>query len=469
MFKISESQIFECEINQNDVKKMNEKVIKSKIQEYNPPLFLRTNKGKKYYPYIISIPSTDFTNAQKRIFSFFYKYKLENLIGFHPFTKDKSPPSFKDIDKDKKNCLAKFYQLFKNDIKYEIFDSYFNKYFLANSNLDDFPFILLVLESKLKNGITAPVLEKIIFIFNSFSWNEKYDWEKYFPEAKEHFYNDFIKPLFLGNTDNFKQLYLNIEEISKNVINKLFITYDFEVNHFKYYNDEKLLSSCLTTLGKKQLFYGLYYELLLDNGYYRGDFKYKKYLNKYFAEIVIDKYLKYENKTISWKKFDFAGEDKYGTYEGGGGCYRYKGYHVSSYSFRKTNQGKFLYLDHEVFNSLNYSTYYKTEKHFYLNENIINLSLYGIQSTFSFDDNNIIVTDGGDKPYIYNIKEDKINNDIIFDNFNEKCYEAIILENKLIVVSGHNMIGYYYQSDKEHYKIIHTYKPEFEGEKKILI
>ena len=107
MFKISESQIFECEINQNDVKKMNEKVIKSKIQEYNPPLFLRTNKGKKYYPYIISIPSTDFTNDQKRIFSFFYKYKLENLIGFHPFTKDKSPPSFKDIRQRQKKLFSK--------------------------------------------------------------------------------------------------------------------------------------------------------------------------------------------------------------------------------------------------------------------------------------------------------------------------------------------------------------------------
>ena len=136
---------------------------------------------------------------------------------------------------------------------------------------------------------------------------------------------------------------------------------------------------------------------------------------------------------MSWKKFDFAGEDKYGTYEGGGGFYFHKGYHVSSYSLRKTKRGQLIYYDYEVFSSKFYSSYYKTERHCYLNKTTIGLPLYGIQSTFSYDDNNIIVTDGEVKPYIYNILINKRNDDIIFEEFPDKCYDAIILENKLIV------------------------------------
>ena len=473
IFKISYIQVFECEINQSDIQKMHENITKGKIEEYNPPIFLRIIKGKKYYPYIISIPSTDFTNNQKRIISIYYKYKLGNLIGFHPFTKDKNPPLFNDIEKNKKNCFAKFYQLLKNDIESEIFDSYFNKFFSIDEykegdKLDDFPFLLSFFDFVFKNFIIAPVSEEIILLFKNFSWDKKYNWEEDFPELKKHFYKDYISPLFFGSTDNFKKLYYNIDDESKNVIDMLFITYDFEVDHYKYYNDESLLSSYLTTLEKKQEFYELYFEFLIVNGYYRRDFKYREYLREEFKKKVLHKYLQYESDTMSWRKFDFAGEDKYDIYEGGGGCYFYKGYHVSSYSFRKTKKDQLLYLDYEVFNS----KYYKPEKHFYLNKKIIHLPLDGIHSTFSFDDDNIIVTDGRSKPYIYNITKDKRNDDITFDIFCDRCYDAIMLENKLIVVSGYNMIGYYCQNDKNHnniYKIIHTYKPKFEGEGKILI
>ena len=137
LFKVSNSKIFECEINQNDIKKMHEKIAKGKATEYNPPVFLRTIKEKKYYPYIISIPPTDFNNDQKRIISFYYKYKLGDLMGFHPFTKDKRPPYCNDIEKDKKNCFAKFYQLFKNEINSEIFDSYFCDFFSVDEYKKD--------------------------------------------------------------------------------------------------------------------------------------------------------------------------------------------------------------------------------------------------------------------------------------------------------------------------------------------
>ena len=167
-------QIFECEINQNDINKIHEKVLKNKSKEYNLPIYLRKIKEKKYYPFIISIPSTDFTNDQKRIFSFLYEYKLGNLIGFYPFTKDKSPPHYDDMGNDKKICLAKLYQLFKDDIKPDIFISYFKKLFSFNDYKDgdtykDFPFLFSYLKSEFNNGIKTKVLDNIIKVFKKFS------------------------------------------------------------------------------------------------------------------------------------------------------------------------------------------------------------------------------------------------------------------------------------------------------------
>ena len=65
-------------------------------------------------------------------------------------------------------------------------------------------------------------------------------------------------------------------------------------------------------------------------------------------------------------------------------------------------------------------------------------------------------------------KENK-NEEIIFDKFYDKCYDAIILENKLIIVSGFNSFGYYCQSDKNNYKLIQSYKLEIKPENKVLI
>ena len=457
IFSIFDNNIFECEINQNDIQKMYNEMTKGKKTEYNPPLFLRI-KGKLYYSYIISIPPTDFTNNQKRILSFFYSYQLSNLLGFHPFTKNKNPPLYYNIGDNKKNCFAKFYQLYKTDITNDIFDTYFQKLFDVNEYINDnnyfnFPFLVIYLEFQLKNGIIEGQLEKIILSLKSFSWSKKYDWETCFPDVKKDFYNYIIKPLFLGENDNFKKIYSIFENESRKVLDKLFITYDFIINDFKYYNNENLLSSCLNTLKRKQDFYELYYELLLDNRKYRRDFKYKKYLGEEFKEKILNKYLLFEKENLSWKKFDFAGEDKYGTSEGGGGCYFRKEYHVSSYSYRKTKKGELLYIDYEIKHSYFLKTY-NIERHFYLNNNIINLPLYGISSTFSFDDDNIIVTNYEEKPYIYNLRKGNKNEEIIFDKFYDKCHDAIMLENKLIVVSGLNSFGYYCQNDKNNYKLI---------------
>ena len=471
IIKISYSQIFECEINQNDIQKMQENISKGKMKGYNLPIFLRTEKGKKYYPYMINIPKSDFTNDQKRIFSFLYAYHLEGLIGFHPFTKNKSPPFCQNIQKEKKNCFAKFYNLFKKEIDPEIFDSYFCDFYSVDQykddkKLDDFPFLLALLESELKYGTLTPLVDDIILSFKNFKWNIKYEFEDYFPKAEEHLYNDYIKPLYLGMSDNFKKIYSNLDIESKYVVDTLFITYDFQVENYKYYNDENLISSYLTTLEQKQEFYELYYELLAINERYKPDFKYKKYFREESINKLLKKYLQYESDTISWRKFDFAGEDQYGTYEGGGGCYLHKGYHVTSHSFRKTKKHQLIYTEYDCYRNIYHD--YVTKVYFYLNKKKTNLPLNNIWSTFSYDNDNIIVTDGSEKPYIYNIVKDKRNDDISFDKFSDKCYDAIRLENKLIVVSGYDMIGYYFENDINHYKIIHKYYPEKNYDKMLI-
>ena len=55
---------------------------------------------------------------------------------------------------------------------------------------------------------------------------------------------------------------------------------------------------------------------------------------------------------------------------------------------------------------------------------------------------------------------DKKNEEINFDEFKDKCFDAILLKNNLIVVSGYESFCYYNQYNKNKYKIIQTYKPE---------
>ena len=106
-------KIFECEINQNDIKTMHNMIISKKSKEYNPPIFIKLHKNR-YYPYIVSIPIEDFTNKEKRIISFTYKYKLGKLIGFHPFIKNKEPPLYEEIHiKTQRKFFAKFYKFFR--------------------------------------------------------------------------------------------------------------------------------------------------------------------------------------------------------------------------------------------------------------------------------------------------------------------------------------------------------------------
>ena len=96
-------------------------------------------------------------------------------------------------------------------------------------------FLLALLESELKYGTLTPIVDDIILAFKYFKWNIKYKFEDYFPKAEEHLYNDYIKPLYLGTSDSFKKIYSNLDVESKYVVDRLFITHDFQVDNYIYY------------------------------------------------------------------------------------------------------------------------------------------------------------------------------------------------------------------------------------------
>ena len=74
------------------------------------------------------------------------------------------------------------------------------------------------------------------------------------------------------------------------------------------------------------------------------DFKYKNYFSEEFNKKSIERYLRYVYQSMSFRNFDFAGEDKYDTYESGGGCYLCKGYHTSSFLKKKKKMGNYYIL-----------------------------------------------------------------------------------------------------------------------------
>lgn len=453
-----ESKIFECEITQKDIHGMFNNIKSGKSQEYNPPLFLKL-KNKNNYPYIVSIPVEDFTNNEQRIISFHYNYELGNLTGFHPFTK-KEPPQYYQMG-NIKGFFTNFYNLYKDCISTEILNSFFDRCYSGNlDHYEDLGFLNIYMAFKIKNGIKLEQLVNTIKIFKNFSWDKTYKWVKYNKDERTAFYENVIEPLYLESSENHKKLYSILDEENKYIVDKLFITYDFKKNYYKYYHDESLLSSYLTTLEKKQNFYELYYDLLIDEGIYMKNFKYKNYFTEEFKKKSVEKYLRYEYHDMSFRTFDFAGEDKYDTYESGGGSYFRKAYLSSSYSLRKTINGKLLYIEDEVLKNSFSASLYILKRHLYLDKEILNLDPSGIYSTFSYDEKNIIVTKGGKKPFIYNLQLNIMNNKINFDSFDDSCYDAIKLKNNLIVVSGCCSFGYYNQSEQNFYKLIQTYKPE---------
>ena len=73
---------------------------------------------------------------------------------------------------------------------------------------------------------------------------------------------------------------------------------------------------------------------------------------------------------------------------------------MTSRSFRKTKKLQLIYTEYNCYRHHIYHDYV-TNVYFYLNKEKTKLPLNSIWSTFSYDNNNIIVTDGSDKPYIY--------------------------------------------------------------------
>ena len=220
-------------------------------------------------------------------------------------------------------------------------NSNFNKYFSKDLDYyDDLYFLSTYIEFKIKNGREPEKFADVAKMFKNFSWKNK--------DAKKYFYEDVVEPLYLEISEEHKKIFSNLNDESKYIIGKLFITYDFQKNNYKYFNNENLISEHFTALEKKQDFYELYYDLLIDEGIYLKNYKYKNYFRDEFKKKSVEKYLRYEFKNITFRTFDFSGEDKYDTYESGGGCYFRKAYHSSSYSLRKTKNNELLYLEDEV-------------------------------------------------------------------------------------------------------------------------
>ena len=455
------AKIFECEINQKDVDNMHNKIISGKAESYIPDLYVK--KKKLYYPYIVSIKKDDITNNQKRIVSLNYEYKLDKLIGFHPFTKSKEPPEYFNI----RNCtigkfFSKFYYLYKEEVDINSINESMNHiYSEKNSYLDkydDLVFFTGFLDILKAQG-NYRKFNEIISKFETFKWGVHNSWTLYDPQENKNFYNYIVNPIFLEESKNDKLIYSNLDEKAKYVIDKLFITYDFKINDYKYYNDEELLSSKLNTLEKKQQFYELYYDLLIDFNIDKKDFKYKKYFGPSFHNKALEQYLRLEFNNLSYRKFDFATEERYDTYESS--CLIRKKYHSISFSLRKTKKGELLYVEDNIIENRIFGPYPKLIRHFYLNKKELMYDYPdGIKSTCSINDEQIIMTtSGGNKPFIFDLYENS-HAKVTFENFKEFCYDAILLNNSLIAVTGERIFGYYCEISENEYKIIKTYEPE---------
>ena len=454
-----EAKIFECEINQEDVNKMHNQIISGKVKNYIPDLYIK-KKNKLYYPYIVSISKNDITNNKKKIISLQYEYKLDKLIGFHPFTPNKNPPESFYVKNGIGNFLAKFYNLYKDEIDIDKLENIFSQIFLKRESFidiyDDLEYLTVFFEIEIKKN-NIEQIKKLIKKMEFFKWGYHNKWTKYNPKNYNNFYENVIKVLFLENSKNEKEIYISLEKKEKYILDKLFITYDFK-NNYKYLNDENLLSSKLTTYEKKQDFYELYYDLLIDNNIYLKNFKYKSYFSEEFKNNFLEKYLRLEFNNMSYKTFDFASEDRYDTYESH--CLIRKKYHTTSFSFRKTKNGELLYTEDEIKLNDFFSPYPKITKYFYLNKKILNFPNFNnINSTCSLNDEQIIITNGSNKPFIYNIKENN-HPTITFDYFKESCFDAIKLNISLIIVSGKECFGYYSEVSENNYKIIKIYEPE---------
>jgi hypothetical protein len=172
----------------------------------------------------------------------------------------------------------------------------------------------------------------------------------------------------------------------------------------------------------------------------------------------LEQYLRLEFNNISYRKFDFATEERYDTYESS--CLIRKKYHSISYSLRKTKKGELLYVEDEIIENRFYGNHPRLSRHFYIDKKELK-SEYpdGIKSTCSLNDEQIIITTGSNKPFIFDLYENS-HPKVTFENFKESCFDAILLNNSLIAVTGERIFGYYCKVTENEYKIIKIYEPE---------
>jgi nitrogen regulatory protein PII-like uncharacterized protein len=128
---------------------------------------------------------------------------------------------------------------------------------------------------------------------------------------------------------------------------------------------------------------------------------------------------------------------------------------------RKTKKGELLYVEDNIIENRIFGPYPKLIRHFYLNKKELMYDYPdGIKSTCSINDEQIIMTtSGGNKPFIFDLYENS-HPKVTFENFKESCYDAILLNNSLIAVTGERIFGYYCEISENEYKIIKTYEPE---------
>ena len=81
---------------------------------------------------------------------------MDKLIGFHPFTPNKNPPESFFIKNEIENFLAKFYNLYKDEIDIDKLENIFSQIFLKRESFidiyDDLEYLTVFFEIEIKKN-----------------------------------------------------------------------------------------------------------------------------------------------------------------------------------------------------------------------------------------------------------------------------------------------------------------------------